>query len=84
MMTKATKPIRRVFAGMTNRDVVVTLYPNNIIGLRLKRSRKEYTFPLVRVFRLAVEAEHEAEKAAKRKRRKLVNRGLLATGRGGR
>lgn len=51
-------------------DVVVTLYPGSVIGLRDKGRRKEYTLPLSTVYYLAADAEAKriiAERKAKRK-----------------
>ena len=67
-------------ADIDREQVVVTLYPGSVIGLRRSRTRKEYTLPLKTVYRLAIEAEADRkkrEKAKARGRRVLVRRGLL-------
>lgn len=82
-MTRLLKPVKRT-TETSRADLVVTLYPGAVIGLRQKRCRKEYTLPLITVFRLAIEAEQARVKAEKRKargQRVLVRRGLLGGGR---
>lgn len=84
-MTALTKPVRRTVDGLERRKVVVTLHPNGTVGLRAARTRHEYTLPLARVYRWAVEAELQATREAKRKARgsrRLVSRGLLTVGGG--
>lgn len=89
-MTALNRPVRRTVPGIERRGVVITLYPNQTIGLRAKRTRREHVIPLASVYRLAVEmtlvdeqrrrdeAREEARRAAGRPpRRRLVNRGLL-------
>jgi hypothetical protein len=77
-MTHLHKPVaRRIHlaprGGRGNAiDVVVTLYPGGVIGLRDKGRRREYTLPLTTVYYLAAEAEAKrimAERKAKRKER---------------
>lgn len=78
-VTKLTKAVKRT-ADMARLELVVTLYPSNVIGLRQKRCRREYTLPLLTVFKLAIEADQARVKAEKRKargQRVLVRRGLL-------
>jgi hypothetical protein len=61
-------------------NLVVTLYPGGVIGLRQARCRKEYTLPLLVVFREAIDAETERTRAEKRKasgKKFLAKRGLL-------
>lgn len=82
-MTKLVKPVKRT-AETSRVDLVVTLYPGAVIGLRQKRCRKEYCLPLLSVFRMAIEAEQARVKAERRKargQRVLVKRGLLGGGR---
>lgn len=83
-MIELRKAVRRKVEGLDRRPVVVTLHPNGTIGLRAVRTRHEFTLPLARVYRWAVEAEVEQRKEERRKKRAkgLVSRGLLATGRG--
>jgi len=79
-MTELTKKVRRT-ATVARERVVVTLYPGAVIGFRRSRTRREYTLPLMKAYAMAIEAEQarvRAEKAAKRGRKTLVKRGLLA------
>ena len=79
-MTKLLKPVKRT-TETSRVDLVVTLYPGSVIGLRQKRCRREYTLPLLTVFRLAIEADQARVKAERRKargQRTLVKRGVLA------
>lgn len=89
-MTVLTRPVRRTIPGVERRGLVVTLYPNQTIGLRARRTRKEHVVPLAVVYRLAVEATVMAERqrradardqarraAGRPPQRRLVNRGLL-------
>jgi len=78
-MTRLHKAVKRTVAlvpkgGGARLEVVVTLYPGGVIGLRDKGRRKEYTLPLATVYYLAADAEarrimaeRKANKAAKRK-----------------
>jgi hypothetical protein len=82
-MTKLTKPVRRTVDDVAREDIVLTLYPSKMIGLRRKRCRTEYTLPLATVYRLAIQAalaQKKAERAKTRGRRRLVSRGLLTGG----
>jgi hypothetical protein len=78
-MTTLTKPIARECrieprgGKASTLQVIVTLYPGGVIGLRDKGRRKEYTLPLSTVYYLAAEAEAQrmmAERRTKRKERK--------------
>ncbi len=78
-MTPLNRPIKRK-ADIDREQVVVTLYPGSVIGLRRSRTRKEYTLSLKTVYRLAIEAEADRvkrEKAKARGRKVRVRRGLL-------
>ena len=78
-MTRLHKAVKRTVAlvprgGGSRLEVVVTLYPGGVIGLRDKGRRKEYTLPLSTVYYLAAEAEarkiiadRKAKRAEKRK-----------------
>lgn len=75
-MTHLHKPVSRSLkleprGGRGNRiEVIITLYPGGIIGLRDKGRRKEYTLPLTTVYYLAAKAEAEhmiVERKAKRR-----------------
>jgi hypothetical protein len=89
-VTALNRPVRRTVNGIERRGLVVTLYPNQTIGLRPARTRKEHIVPLASVYRLAVEmtlvdeqrhrdeAREQARLVAGRPpRRRVVNRGLL-------
>lgn len=80
-MTKLTRPVKRTTpAGGLRRDLVVTLYPGGVLGIREARCRREYTIGLVTCYRLAIEAERERQAAERRKARGQkvrVRRGLL-------
>lgn len=79
MASPLKKAVSRM-ASLERVDLVVTLYPGGVIGLRQKRCRKEYTLPLMAVYKQAILADQERVKAERRKqsgRRTLVNRGLL-------
>lgn len=72
-MTNLNKAVKRRISGLTRRDVVVTLYPGGLLGIRESRARKEYTLPIMTCYRLAVESERLAkvrEKKAARDRAK--------------
>jgi hypothetical protein len=89
-MTKLTKPVKRTVEGIERRPLVVALYPNRTIGLRVAKTRTEFVVTLARVYRLACEVTAEARKKDKEQareqarrdaglppRRRLVSRGLL-------
>ncbi len=91
-MTKLTKAVRRKALRDNGRSLIVTIYPNFLIGLRELRRRKEFTIPMDRAYRIAVEMQIEADKKAKASAkaqarkdaglpplRRLVSRGLLTT-----
>lgn len=80
MATLLTKPVRRAVNDVHRDDVVVTIYPSKIIGVRRKRCRTEYTLPLATIYRLAIQAAQAAKAADRKKKRghrQLVKRGLL-------
>lgn len=76
MSMKITKPVRRVIGlpldhriEARDRDnVTVSIYPEGVIGFRPKRGRREYFYPLARVYAQAVRAQAESEEPNKRKR----------------
>jgi len=78
-MTTLHKPVKRSVqlipkGGGSRLEVVVTLYPGGVIGLRDKGRRKEYTLPLSTVYYLAAEAEARrimAERKAARKEKRV-------------
>ena len=71
-MTDLKKVVRRVARNAMsvrgfNPDLVVTLYPHNLLGLREARRRKEYTIPLATIMVMAVQRDiNERRKARKR------------------
>jgi len=70
-MTKLNKPVKRTAEGvLRGKNLVVTLYPHNVIGLRQLRCKKEYTLPLITIYNQAIRAEIESKKAAKKAARK--------------
>ena len=80
-MTQLRKPVKRslslVGKGSWRREIIVTLYPGGVIGLRDKGRRREYTLPLATVYMLAAEAEARrilAERKAKRKAKREEGR----------
>jgi len=79
-MTELKKPVRRTATLLIdNRQtarskdrIIISLYPDQTIGFRQYRTRREYRLPLATCFKMAVLAEAEAKKKAKR-----ISRGLL-------
>ena len=71
MTTALERPVsRKTAAPHRGRQLIVTLYPGDVIGVRHLRRRKEYQIPLAWVYDTAVKAEvlrQRAEKAARRK-----------------
>jgi hypothetical protein len=67
-VTRATSA--SVFSAGKRKPVIVTLYPDGIIGLRLSRYRKEEYVDAANVYREAVVARVASERAAKRKGKK--------------
>jgi len=67
-VTRATSA--SIFSSGKRRTVVVTVYPEGIIGLRLVRHRTEEFVDAATIYRQAVMARVSAERAAKRKARK--------------
>ena len=80
-MIPVKKPVRRSIDGVERgRDVILTLYPNGVLGFRVKRTRREFLLPVVVAYRQAVmrevEREQAEQRAAKGTRRQLRRRGL--------
>jgi len=72
MTTRLTKPVSRVSGEVIRdagkfRQLVVTIYPNGLIGLRPQGTRREETLSIPWVYLRAVEARVLREKEAKRK-----------------
>ena len=73
-MIAATRPVRRrvaaaVFSQGAHRPVIVTIYPDGLIGLRLHRQRREEYADAASVYRQAVISRVTAERAERRKSR---------------
>lgn len=73
-MTDLKKPLRRGITSNVpygvNPKIIVTLYPNGIIGLREARRRKEYALSVGTLYVQAVTAQARLERIAKRAARK--------------
>jgi len=78
MATLCTKPVRRKFTGYERHGLVVTVYPNGLLGLRPARTRHEHTVPLGRVYRLACELTLVSQEKARllRRNERRAERGL--------
>lgn len=62
-MTPLNKPVtRRTNEIVDRRQIVVTLYPNGLLGLRLSGCRKAEMIPLTHCYYQAVKARISAEK----------------------
>ncbi len=76
-MTNLTKPIRRRTATVVKgRRLVVELRPGAVdtVTIREEGRRRGYSVPVLKVYELGAHREaeqHRAERAAKRKKRKL-------------
>jgi hypothetical protein len=64
------KTTSRVFSAGKYRPVIVTVYPDGVIGLRLHKHKREEYLTADSMYRAAVVARVSAERAAKRKARK--------------
>ena len=66
MTTKLNRKVKRKsqhrYRG--KRHIIVTLYPNDLIGFREERLRKEFVIPIVAAYEFAVKIEvmHESKK----------------------
>ena len=74
-MTKLKKIIRRSDCGSMRdgdclRQLVISLRPPNIIALRLKGRRKEYTLTTQAVYTMAVKAQVALDRKEKAKRKR--------------
>lgn len=71
-MTDLHKPIKRVARGIMPHgfasDLVVTLYPNGVLGLRERKRRKEYELSLPVLYRQAVIRDFQERKKIKKGR----------------
>jgi len=72
-MTDVKKPCKRIARNVMghgfNLDVVVTIHPNGVIGLRELHRRKEFLFSISALVKAAMTEEAKVKRAAKRKRR---------------
>lgn len=59
-----------IFSGGARRPIVVAVYPDGIIGLRLLRHKREEFVDASDIYRQAVVSRVAAERAAKRKAKK--------------
>lgn len=70
-MTPTKKETVRVSSARdAGRNIVVILGPGELIGFRLKGTRKVYTTTVTAIYQRAVIAERRAEQEAKRKGRR--------------
>jgi len=79
MTTTLDRPVARQTIARCGdrRQLIITLYPGDVMGLRPKQTRKEYTIALSAVYSLAVKmhlAALRAEKAKARKAKKETKR----------
>ena len=65
MATRLTKPVRRKLDGIDRNGIILSIYPNQTIGLRPFRCRTEYVVQVSRVYKLACEVKAEADRRAK-------------------
>jgi len=79
MVTLCTKPTRRkVRANVpfgVNPEIVLTIYPSGVIGLREARRRREYVVSIGIIYHNAVLASARAEAIARRAARKTKTKG---------
>lgn len=69
-MTPLSRPVARKSSGMhRGRQLVVTLYPGDVIGVRHLRTRREYHLSLAAVYDMAVKATVLRERAQREKRK---------------
>lgn len=64
-MTRLNKPVRRVTQHRSSHAIgqlVITLYPGGIIGIRESRRRKEFTMDAAKLYMRAVMEERRNKK----------------------
>ncbi len=75
MATRCTKPTRRVVRAAVphgvNPDIIITVYPSGVLGMRESRRRREYVVGIGLIYQNAVLAEARAEAVERKKARKL-------------
>lgn len=73
-MTDLKRPLKRGILSNVphgvNPKIVVTLYPNGVIGLRESRRRREYTLGVGALYVQAVAAQARLDRIEKKKKRK--------------
>lgn len=73
-MTDLRKPLRRGITSNVphgvNPKIVVTLYPNGVIGLRESRRRREYTLGVGTLYVQAVTIQSRLDRIERKKKRK--------------
>lgn len=75
MATVLNRPVtRKTTMPHRGRQMVVTMYPGDVIGVRHERRRKEYQVPLSWVYDMAVKAEVMRQKAERAKRKKVLTK----------
>ncbi len=71
-MTKLNKPVARMSEAVVRdmgrlKRLAITIYPNDTIGLRPEKTRREEVITMRAVYDLAVKQRVNAERIAKRK-----------------
>jgi len=71
MTTQLTKPVSRVSNEVIRdagkfRNLVVTIYPSGLLGVRPQGTRREETLPLLHIYSLAVKARVMQERALRK------------------
>jgi hypothetical protein len=66
------RPVKRVTKGMLDLHLpgVVTLYPGDVIGIKLFRQRREWRTTLLSCYHMAVKQELRAERQRREGQRK--------------
>jgi len=70
-VTELKEKVRRKVTGVMRKDLVVTLYPNNTLGLRQLRCKKEFLIPIMSCYNLAIAADRAAAKREKEIKKKF-------------
>lgn len=78
-MTKLSKPVSRMSEAVVRdsgklKRLVITIYPNDTIGLRPEKTRREETVTLGAVYSLAVKQRVNAERIGKREQKRNSRR----------
>ena len=75
-ITELTKRVQRQVLSI-DRGLIVTLFPGGVLGLRPKRTKRQYTIHLQTCYQLAVlqfQNEKKRQKAAERKAARKARR----------